>query len=146
MNKLIIKKIEENIVNDIVNDKKNWFSNWNRSYKSTEYSWKNKTTECWWNGHEFKNLAKKWKRRWDVGKFYWRNKTWLNKILTDTSSKGIADDIINVNDWENKTEIKNKLDLGTQQNYNESATEIIKTNNADLLQQMINNNQNKNQI
>lgn len=57
------------------------------------------------------------------------------KTLTDTSSKGIADDIKSVNDWENNTKIKNKLDVGTQQNYNESATESVETNKADLLQQ-----------
>lgn len=67
----------------------------------------------------------------------------LVKTLTDTSSEVIADDIIYVNDWENKIEIKNKLDLSMQQNYNESATEMIQTNNAGLLQQMINNNENK---
>ena len=67
----------------------------------------------------------------------------LVKTLTNTSSEVIADDIIYVNDWENKIEIKNKLDLSMQQNYNESATEMIQTNNAGLLQQMINNNENK---
>ena len=67
----------------------------------------------------------------------------LVKTLTDTSSEVIADDSINVNDWENKIEVKNKLDLSMQQNYNESATEMIQTNNAGLLQQMINNNENK---
>lgn len=67
----------------------------------------------------------------------------LVKTLTDTSSEVIADDIIYVNDWGNKIEIKNKLDLSMQQNYNESATEMIQTNNAGLLQQMINNNENK---
>ena len=30
---------------------------------------------------------------------------------------------------------KNKLDVGMQQNYNESATETVETNKADLLQQ-----------
>ena len=50
-------------------------------------------------------------------------------------------DIINVNDWRNKT--KNKLDLDIQQDYKESASEMIKANNADLLQQMITNNENE---
>ena len=53
----------------------------------------------------------------------------------------MADDIINVNDWRNRT--KNKLDLDIQQGYKESASEMIKANNADLLQQMITNNENK---
>ena len=43
-------------------------------------------------------------------------------------------------DWGNKT--RNKLDLDIQQDYKESASEIIKANNADLLQQMITNNGN----
>ena len=50
-------------------------------------------------------------------------------------------DIINVNDWRNKT--KNKLDLDIQQDSKESASEMIKANNADLLQQMITNNENE---
>ena len=53
----------------------------------------------------------------------------------------MTDDIINVNDWRNRT--KNKLDLDIQQSYKESASEMIKANNADLLQQMITNNENK---
>ena len=53
----------------------------------------------------------------------------------------MVDDIINVNEWRNTT--KNKLDLDIQQDYKESASEMIKANNADLLQQMITNNENK---
>ena len=45
-----------------------------------------------------------------------------------------------IKDWGNKT--RNKLDLDIQQDYKESASEIIKANNADLLQQMITNNGN----
>ena len=45
-----------------------------------------------------------------------------------------------IKDWGNKT--RNKLDLDIQQGYKESASEIIKANNADLLQQMITNNGN----
>ena len=41
---------------------------------------------------------------------------------------------------------KNKLDLDIQQDYKESASKMIKTNNADLLQQMITNNENKEQL
>ena len=53
----------------------------------------------------------------------------------------MVNNIINVNDWRNKT--KNKLDLDIQQDYKESASETIKANNADLLQQIITNNENK---
>ena len=58
----------------------------------------------------------------------------IKTLIDNTSSKGIADDIKSVNDWENNTKIKNKLDVGTQQNYNESATETVETNKAALLQ------------
>ena len=50
-------------------------------------------------------------------------------------------DIIKVNDWKTKT--KNKLDFDRQQDYKECVSEMIKVNNADLLQQMITNNENK---
>ena len=63
------------------------------------------------------------------------------KIFTEPDGEVVVDDIANVNDWGNKT--KNKLDLDMQQLYKESASEMIKENNADLLQQMINNNENK---
>ena len=63
------------------------------------------------------------------------------KIFTEPDGEAVVDDIANVNDWGNKT--KNKLDLDMQQLYKESASEMIKANNADLLQQMINNNENK---
>ena len=63
------------------------------------------------------------------------------KIFTEPDGEVVVDDIANVNDWGNKT--KNKLDLDMQQLYKESASEMIKANNADLLQQMINNNENK---
>ena len=53
----------------------------------------------------------------------------------------MVDDIINVNDCRNKT--KNKLYLDIQQDYKESASELIKASNVDLLQQMISNNENK---
>ena len=53
----------------------------------------------------------------------------------------MVDDIINVNDYRNKT--KNKLYLDIQQDYKESASELIKASNVDLLQQMISNNENK---
>ena len=53
----------------------------------------------------------------------------------------MVDDIINVNDCRNKT--KNKLYLDIKQDYKESASELIKASNVDLLQQMISNNENK---
>ena len=65
----------------------------------------------------------------------------LLKIFTEPDVDVVVDDIINKNDWRNKT--KNKLDLDIQQDYKESSSEMIKASNADLLQQMITNNENK---
>ena len=65
----------------------------------------------------------------------------LLKIFTKPDVDVVVDDIINKNDWRNKT--KNKLDLDIQQDYKESSSEMIKASNADLLQQMITNNENK---
>ena len=65
----------------------------------------------------------------------------LLRSFTEPDSDVVVHDIINVNDWRNKT--KNKLDLDIQQDYKESASEMIKANNADLLQQMITNNENE---
>ena len=53
----------------------------------------------------------------------------------------MVDNNINVHDWGNKT--KNRLDLDIQQDYKESGSEMIKENNADLLQQMVTNIENK---
>ena len=64
----------------------------------------------------------------------------LIKTFTDPSDGMMVDDIINVNDWINKSDNK-KLDQDIQQNYNEIASEMIRTNNADLLSQMISNNE-----
>ena len=64
----------------------------------------------------------------------------LLKSFTEPDSDVVVHDIINVDDWRNKT--KNRLDLDVQQDYKESANEMIKANNADLLQQMIINNEN----
>ena len=64
----------------------------------------------------------------------------LLKSFTEPDSDVVVHDIINVDDWRNKT--KNRLDLDIQQDYKESANEMIKANNADLLQQMIINNEN----
>ena len=64
----------------------------------------------------------------------------LLKSFTEPDSDIVVHDIINVDDWRNKT--KNRLDLDIQQDYKESANEMIKANNADLLQQMIINNEN----
>ena len=52
----------------------------------------------------------------------------------------ILDDVINVNDWVNKTDNK-KLDQDVQQNYNEIASKMIRANNADILSQMVTNNE-----
>ena len=65
----------------------------------------------------------------------------LLKSFTEPDSDIVVHDIINVDDWRNKT--KNRLDLDVQQDYKESANEMIKANNADLLQQMIINNENE---
>ena len=65
----------------------------------------------------------------------------LLKTFTERDGDVVVDDIINVNDCRNKT--KNKLYLDIQQDYKESASELIKASNVDLLQQMISNNENK---
>ena len=52
----------------------------------------------------------------------------------------IVDDVINVNDWVNRTDNK-KLDQDVQQNYNETASKMIRANNADLLFQIVTNNE-----
>ena len=52
----------------------------------------------------------------------------------------IVDDAVNVNGWVNKTDNK-KLDQDVQQNYNEIANNMICANNADLLSQMVTNNE-----
>ena len=57
----------------------------------------------------------------------------------------ILDDVINVNDWVNKTDNK-KLDQDVQQNYNEIASKMICTNNADFLSQMVTNNEIKDSL
>ena len=63
----------------------------------------------------------------------------LIKTFTDPSDGMMVDDIINVNDWINKSDNK-KLDQDVQQNYNKIASEMIRANNAGLLSQMISNN------
>ena len=65
----------------------------------------------------------------------------LLKFFTEPDVDVVVDNIINKSDWRNKT--RNKLDLDIQQDYKESSSEIIKASNADLLQQMITNNENK---
>ena len=49
----------------------------------------------------------------------------LIKTFTDPSDVMILDDVINVNDWVNKTDNK-KLDQNLQQNYNEIVSEMIR--------------------
>ena len=65
----------------------------------------------------------------------------LLKAFTEPDGDAVVDDSINVNDWRNKT--KNILELDIQQDYKETASEMIKANNADFLQQIISNNENK---
>ena len=55
-----------------------------------------------------KTELKNWERYRDVRKFSWWDKTWLIETFTEPDSDVVLDDIINVNDWRNKT--KNKLD------------------------------------
>ena len=68
-------------------------------------------------------------------------KSVLLKAFTKPDGDAVVDDSINVNDWRNKT--KNILELDIQQDYKETASEMIKANNADFLQQIITNNENK---
>ena len=65
----------------------------------------------------------------------------LLKAFTEPDGDAVVDDSINVNDWRIKT--KNILELDIQQDYKETASEMIKANNADFLQQIISNNENK---
>ena len=62
----------------------------------------------------------------------------LIKTFVDPSDGMIVDDIINVNDWVNKTDNR-KLDQDAQQNYYKIASEMIRANIADLLSQMVSN-------
>ena len=53
----------------------------------------------------------------------------------------IVDDI-NINDWVNKAdEKKQQQDQNTQQKYNEIAGKMIQANNADLVSQILSNNE-----
>ena len=53
----------------------------------------------------------------------------------------IVDDI-NINDWVNKAdEKKQQQDQNTQQKYNEIAGKMIQANNADLVSQIVSNNE-----
>ena len=66
----------------------------------------------------------------------------LIKTFTNPSDGMIFDNIINVNDRANKEDNKKQqLDQNTQQNYNETSSEILHTNNADLISEMITNNE-----
>ena len=69
----------------------------------------------------------------------------LIKTFTNSSDDRILDDVINVNDWVNKTDNK-KLDQNVQQNYNETASEMNRMNNADLLSQLVTNNEIKDSL
>ena len=63
----------------------------------------------------------------------------LIKTFTDPSDSMIFGNVINVNDWVNKTDNK-KLDQNVRQNYNEIASEMF-ANNVDLLTQMVAKNE-----
>ena len=66
----------------------------------------------------------------------------LIKTFTNPSDGMIFDDIINEKDRANKEDNKKQqLDQNTQQNYNEISSEILHTNNADLISEMITNNE-----
>ena len=66
----------------------------------------------------------------------------LIKTFTNPSDGMIFDDIINEKDRANKGDNKKQqLDQNTQQNYNEISSEILHTNNADLISEMITNNE-----
>ena len=63
-------------------------------------------------------------------------------LKTDEKKRDLLKTVVqDINDWRNKT--KNKLNLYIQQGYKESASEMIKVNNVELLQQIITNNENK---
>ena len=64
----------------------------------------------------------------------------LIKTFTDPSDGMIVDDIINVNDCVNKTDNK-KLDQDVHENYNKMASDMIRVHNANLLSQMVSNNE-----
>ena len=66
----------------------------------------------------------------------------LIKTFTNPSNGMIFDDIINENDRANNEDNKKQqLDQNTQQNYNEISSEILHENNADLISEMITNNE-----
>ena len=64
----------------------------------------------------------------------------LIKTFTDPNDGMIVDDIMNVNDWVNKADNK-KLDQDVHENYNKMASDMIRANNANLLSQMVSNNE-----
>lgn len=66
----------------------------------------------------------------------------LIKTFTNPSNGMIFDDIINENNRANNEDNKKQqLDQNTQQNYNEISSEILHENNADLISEMITNNE-----
>lgn len=66
----------------------------------------------------------------------------LIKTFTNPSNGMIFDDIINENNRANNEDNKKQqLDQNTQQNYNEISSEILHANNADLISEMITNNE-----
>ena len=66
----------------------------------------------------------------------------LIKTFTNPSDGMIFDDIINEKDRANKEDNKKQqLDQNTQQNYNETSSKMLHGNNADLISEMITNNE-----
>ena len=66
----------------------------------------------------------------------------LMKTFTSPNDGMLVHNIVNIDDWVNKADDnKQQLDQITQQKYNEFTSKMIRTNNADLLSQMITNNE-----
>ena len=66
----------------------------------------------------------------------------LIKTFTDSSDSIIVDEFLNVGDWVNKADgKKQQLDQTTKQNYNEIARKMNHAHIADLLFQMVTNNE-----
>ena len=134
------KKIEENIVRSILNDEEIEFPTdtdhiclTNRAEEINQQSIdKNKLfieTELIKNERDVETLENS----------IYDAKRDLIKTFTDPSDSMIFDNVINVNDWVNKTDNK-KLDQNIRQNYNEIASEML-ANNVDLLSQMVSKNE-----
>ena len=136
------KKIEENIVKNILNDKKMEFPTDTYHISLPNIAEEIKQQRIDENKLFIETQLKKNERDVEPLENLIND---LIKTLTDPSDGMILDDVINVNDWVNKTDNK-KLDQDVQQNYNEIAGEVIRANNADLLSEMVTNNEIKDSI